>query len=146
MSNLAGRIKKTTKRVDESFSKDSDHGKNYNAKVKVYINSKPVYLSREEALRHLYGSSGSYEIANHIIGEILSSVQLELRNRQIDKITKPYAVLYSLATSTKDMIWSPSYHDKRYDDGEYEVDEATVDPGVPEKDVWAVHEANPGER
>ena len=42
------------------------------------------------------------------------------------------------------MLMSPTYHDKRYDDGEYEQDPSTVDPVAPQKDIWAFHEANPG--
>ena len=43
------------------------------------------------------------------------------------------------------MLTSPTYHDKRYDDGEYEQDESTFEPPPPAKDARAIHDQNPGQ-
>lgn len=74
----------------------------------------------------------------------MESVNTEIRYRQIDKIVKPYAVLHSMQNTHLDMMMSPIYYDKCYDDDMYDDDPSIVDPPIPEKEVRAVYDAEPG--
>ena len=133
--------RKVSKKVDDSFSNQSDS--NY-GKVRIYSSDRPTYVSKEDLRDYLYGDQGPVKYAGDMVDLIVSKAFTEIRHNQIDKIVKPYAVLHSLGNINKDMIQSASYHDKRYDDGHYEEDDTTRDPVIPEKEVWAVYDPNPG--
>ena len=135
--------KKVSKKVDDSFSTHSDHA--HHGKVKVFIGDKPTYVNKEDLRNYLYGDCGPVKFASDMVELIVSNASTTIRHNQIDKIVKPYAVLHSLGNISKDMIQSSSYHDKRYDDGHYEEDPTIVDPVIPQKEVWAVYDPNPGQ-
>ena len=79
-----------------------------------------------------------------MIDHILDEVHKEYRFRQIDPMVKPYAYKYSMSKITTDLNMCPTFHDKRYDDGQYEKDPTIFDMEIPKKDDRAIHDPSPG--